>query len=137
MGQRGRKSVASLSVVGEDALETVRRPSAPDGLTDEQVAVWDRVVSSLPADWFRPETLDMLAQYCRHVVTADRVAQLIQAEEASDEFDVDQYDKLLKLQEREGRAMSSLATRMRITQQATFDKERKKGKSPQSKRPWQ
>lgn len=76
----------------------------------------------------------MLAQYCRHVVAARRVAQLIADAEASKELDVEHYDRLLKMQEREGRAISSLATRMRISQQATYDKTRKK--PSQVRQPW-
>jgi hypothetical protein len=97
----------------------VPRPDAPYDLTDEQAEEWWAVVNRLPADWFPRETHGVLAQYCRHVVTARRVAQLVAACEAEADLDLAQYDQLLKMQEREGRALSSLATRLRITQQAT------------------
>jgi hypothetical protein len=135
MEGRGRKSAASLAVITGGGVETIRRPEPPDDLTDEQAAEWRAVVNRLPADWFPRETFPMLAQYCRHVVSARRVAQLIEAEETSKSFDVDAYDKLLKLQEREGRALSSLATRMRMTQQATYDKTKKK--PSRGKAPWE
>jgi hypothetical protein len=77
----------------------------------------------------------MLAQYCRHVVSARRVAQLIADCEASEGFDVENYDRLLKMQEREGRALSSLATRMRLSQQTTYDKSKKK--PGQTRKPWE
>lgn len=73
----------------------------------------------MPADWFPRETHGMLTQYCRHVVAARRVAQLISKAEKSKTLDLEEYDRLLKMQEREGRAISSLSTRMRISQQAT------------------
>lgn len=135
MGTRGRQSAASLSVISGSGVETIRRPDPPDELTDEQAEEWHAVVNRLPADWFPRETLPLLSQYCRHVVSSRRVAQLIERAEAADEFDVDTYDKLLKMQEREGRAMSSLATRMRITQQTTYDKSKKK--PLQGKKPWE
>ena len=93
-------------------------------------------MNSLPAEWFRPETHEILAAYCRHSVAARRVADLIQAFEAeeTDSVDVEHYDRLLKMQEREGRAMSSLATRMRMTQQATMHAETKKPKG--ARKPW-
>ena len=50
-------------------------------------------------------------------------------------IDVGKYDKLLAMQEREGRALSSLATRMRITQQALYDKS-KKAPSHTAKNVW-
>lgn len=134
MRTRGRKSAASLAVA-VSPVETIERPDAPYDLTDEQTQEWWAVVNRLPADWFPRETHGMLAQYCRHIVTARRVAQLVAAAEKKKEFDVADYDRLLKMQEREGRAISSLATRMRISQQATFDKERKKPKTVS--KPWE
>jgi hypothetical protein len=132
MGTRGRASAASLEVA-KPTTERVARPEAPYDLTDEQTEEWWAVVNRLPADWFPRETHAVLSQYCRHVVSARRVAQLIQSEETGEGFDLDQYDKLLKMQEREGRALSSLATRLRITQQATVSAKAKKptvGKLP-------
>jgi len=126
MGTRGPKSSASLEVVNQANIARLARPEPPSELTDEQAAEWLAVVERLPADWFQRETHGMLAQYCRHVVDARRVAQLIESACGSDEFDVNEYDRLLKMQEREGRALSSLATRMRMTQQATYDEKKKK-----------
>jgi hypothetical protein len=133
MGTRGRVSAASLEVATPTA-DRVQRPDAPYDLTDEQTEEWWAVVNRLPADWFPRETHGVLAQYCRHVVAARRVAQLIAAEEAG-EFDLDRYDQLLRMQEREGRALSSLATRLRITQQATISE--KARKPMQGKKPWE
>ena len=56
--------------------------------------------------------------------------------EKDDEFKVGDYDLLLKMQEREGRALSSLATRMRMTQQTQYDKSKKRG-SGAVKKPWE
>jgi hypothetical protein len=118
-------------------------------LSHEQRREWLVVVNRLPAEWFQPETFPLLAQYCRHVVAARRVAELIAAleEEMSREPEdgeskvglmlgaTQAMDRLLKMQEREGRAMSSLATRMRLTQQSTYDP---KAKKPIAKRnPWE
>lgn len=119
MKKRGRKSAASSELAIASPVETISRPDAPYDLTDEQAQEWWAVVNRLPADWFPRETHGMLTQYCRHVVAARKVAQLITKSEKSRSFDVDEYDRLLKMQEREGRAISSLATRMRISQQAT------------------
>lgn len=120
MGQRGKLSSAALSVVPlEDQIDAVPRPRAPADLSAEQAAEWAEVVNRLPADWFPRETLAMLAQYCRHVVAARRVAEIVAKIEGDEEFDLLAYDRALKMQEREGRALSSLATRMRMSQQAT------------------
>jgi len=132
MGVRGRKSAASLEVGGEimsgGMVESVARPDAPYDLTDEQSIEWWAVVNRLPADWFGRETQPLLAQYCRHVVQARRVAELIdRMMQDSDGFEVTDYDRLLKMQEREGRALSALASKMRLSQQATLTKRADKG----------
>lgn len=119
MKKRGRKSAASSELIVSAPIETIARPDAPYDLTDEQAQEWWAVVNRMPADWFPRETHGMLTQYCRHVVAARKVAQLLSKAEKSKAFDLDEYDRLLKMQEREGRAISSLATRMRISQQAT------------------
>lgn len=136
MGTRGRVSAASLEVAKAPPIEKIERPDAPYDLTDEQSEEWWAVVNRLPADWFPRETHGVLSQYCRHVVAARRVAQLVRdAENDGTALDLDRYDQLLKMQEREGRALSSLATRLRITQQATMSEKAKK--PMQVKKPWE
>lgn len=136
MKTRGRDSAAALSVVqgGGSVVTAIRRPAPPSDLTDEQACEWRAVVDRLPAEWFPRETHGMLAQYCRHVIAARRIAQLIGQHEVAGDFTIEDYDRLLKMQEREGRALSSLATRMRISQHATYDKKRKK--PIEGARPW-
>lgn len=113
------------------------RPEPPVELTREQATEWRHVVNRLPAEWFPRETWGLLAQYCRHVVAARRIAELItQLESRDGTLDVAQYDRLLKMQEREGRALSSLATRMRLSQHSTYDKKKKKPHESMQK-PWQ
>lgn len=135
MGTRGKQSAAALEVQPVETVESIQRPDAPYDLTDEQSEEWWAVVNRLPADWFPRETHGILAQYCRHVVAARRIAQLVSAEESDEQLDLDRYDQLLRMQEREGRALSSLATRLRITQQATVSAKTKKPSAV--KRPWQ
>lgn len=132
MQQRGRKSAAQLSVA--QLVEIVPRPTAPDHLTDAQAEVWDRVVGRMPGDHFTDENLDLLAQYCRHVVEARRIADMVAGMAGDPDTSLEDYDRLLKMQEREGRAMSSLATRMRLTQQTRQDR---RTQAKTSKRPWE
>lgn len=150
MGTRGRTSAAALSVISGGGIETVRRPDPPRELTDDEAVEWRAVVNRLPADWFPTETLPLLAQYCRHTVAARRVATMIEqldnlmgAEVKSGGNPAEvvmssakAVDRLLKMQERESRCLSSLATKMRISQQTTYDKSRKKG-SVAPKKPWE
>lgn len=137
MTARGRISAAEIAVAGHAAVERVARPDPPDeyGMTDEQVMEWWAVVDRMPADWFPRETHGLLAQFCRHVVTQRRVAQMIEAAEEEEQLDIIKLDRLYKMQEREGRAMTSLATKMRMSQQSTYDKQKSTGKV-RSRAPW-
>jgi hypothetical protein len=148
MRKRGRKSAAELAT--PPLIEAVARPDAPYDLTDEQTIEWWAIVNRLPADWFPRETHGMLSQYCRHVIAARRVAEMIvslnggMAEHIANGADKLEtllsaskcLDRLLKMQEREGRALSSLATRMRITQQSTMHPETRKPPVTSGPPPW-
>jgi uncharacterized protein YicC (UPF0701 family) len=150
MEGRGRKSAASLSVVSSNEIERIERPRPPSDLNQEQAAEWTSIVNRMPAEWFPRETHGMLAQLCRHLVSARRVADMIGAleneltKEAEDD-DKSQaelilgatkaFDRLYKMQEREGRAISSLSTKMRLSQQSTYDKSKRK--PGQTRKPWE
>lgn len=145
MEKRGRKSGAELAVPDKKILEKYDRPKPVSGLTPDQGDIWIDIVSDLPADWFPKHTHEILAQYCRHCASVQKIDMLIAQLEngghtESDEGDFDfiaSYDQLLKMRERESRAASSHATRLRITPQATYDKSKSKGKSNAVKRPWE
>jgi hypothetical protein len=132
---RGRDSVATIAVTQVGKIEPVPRPDAPYDLTDEQAAEWWAVVNRMPADWFPRETHGMLTQYCRHVVSARRIAQLIEQAVAAEPFEVIEYQRLLVMQGLEGRAISSLATKMRLSQQSTYDRTTKKPAA--GRKPWE
>jgi len=136
MGQRGPKNRLELSVVPSSVIGAIKRPDPPAHLTDAQADVWISVVDCLPADWFPTDVHGTLEQYCRHVVAARKVAQLVEQFEASDDLQIEEYDRLLKMQEREGRALSSLATRLRITPQARHHARKDAGKG-KVKKPWE
>ena len=127
MGDRGRKPASELALT-DNVSVFPQKPKAPDNLTPEQTIEWDAVVGRMPADWFLRETHGILANYCRHVISASTISSRLEEHERK-EGDVQEYDRLLKMREREVRSASSLATRLRITQQTTYDKSKKKGGS--------
>jgi len=120
MATRGRKSTASLTVVKPD-IGIAKRLPPPATLSDAEIAVWAQVVNDQPAGAFTATHAPLLEMYCRHVVNnriiADELISFDRAWLANDEG-LKRYDTLLKLSERESRAASSLATRLRITRQA-------------------
>lgn len=135
--QRGRKSKAELAVCNVTPLKKQDRQRPPDDMPEEEVIFWAEVVNAMPDDWFGNETRGLLEQYCQHRVAAKRIRQLITQCLDEDFFVVEQYNDLLKMQERESRAMSSLATKLRFTKQATRSPDaRQPGGSP-NKKPWE
>ena len=94
------------------------------------------IAEAEPADWFSKSNGPLLAQYCRHVVRARRIAELVQQAEDDAALQVKDYDRLLKMQERETRAISGLATKMRISQQATTNHRGNK-RPTEARKPWE
>ena len=142
MRQRGRKSSSAVAIseTVEGSPTIVRRPAPSPDLTPEQGEVWTAVVEALPADWFAAENFPLLAQYCRHTVEARRVAQLIDAEVASEDFDIGAYEKLLQLQARETTALKAMAASMRLSQQSSRtdgSSATAKRNARVSRRPWE
>ena len=119
MAQRGRKSAASLAVAAP--IRVSDRLLAPAHISDAERAVWLEVVNDQPAEAFTATHAPLLEIYCRHIVQsriiADELANFDRAWMADDDG-LKRYDRLLAMAEREGRAASSLATRLRITRQA-------------------
>jgi hypothetical protein len=60
-----------------------------------------------------------------------------QGEEKSDAFDFETYERLLKAQEREGRAMTSLASKMRLNRASIDDRWRQPAPPATAPKPWQ
>ena len=121
MAKRGRQSAASITMSRGIGLSVENRLPAPLSLSDAEIHVWNEVVSDQPATAFTATHAPILEMYCRHVVNnrvlADELLNFERAWLTSDEG-LKRYDKLLAMSERESRAASSLATRLRITRQA-------------------
>jgi len=119
MATRGKASAAALET---QAVPAGRRPAPPDGLTAEQRAEWKGVVDRMPADWFTREVQPLLVLYVQHIATGRKLGSAIDAYDAGRIVaDIEGFEKLTKMREREGRAASSLATRMRLTPQSRYN----------------
>ena len=146
MERRGRKSAVAkaASAAKVPAKRTKKGIFPPVPLTAPEQEVWDRVIADEPAGAFTPEHADLLVNYCRHVVQATVISSLISATKPktleSDEG-IARYSKLLDMREKEVRSASSLATRLRITRQATYDPKTltraKKNQSGKGEKPWE
>lgn len=135
-----RKSVAALAIASV-APGAVRLPP-PATLTQAERGLWLAVVNSKPAEWFGPEHAPLLANYVRHSLAADVLTQQLHdfdPEWLKDDDGLKRYGRLLVMRERETRAASSLATRMRITQQGVYraDKAATVAGRAAQRKPWQ
>jgi hypothetical protein len=133
-----RKSAAALSVV----VATIDgRPRAPSDLTEFQQQVWDRTVANEAADVFRTAALQqLLREYCRHVETADRLSK--QVDSATCEgtnFTLQELDTLLRMRDRETKALADKATKLRLTNQARYTPQAAAtaAKKATERKPWQ
>lgn len=138
MGTRGPQSKTALSVIGVAGIEVVERPKPPIELNDEQRSEWVAIVNAHAADRFTRGQIAMLAAHCRHVVAQRRIGQMVdQLVDGDRPFDMDEYDRLLKMQERESRCLASLAVRLGFAYSTAYEKRPPKGGAAGAKPPWE
>lgn len=137
-----RKSAASLEVAVRPAPGVAKRLIAPLHISEAERSVWLQVVNDQPADAFMETHSPLLELYCRHVVNArilaDETANF-HREWLADPEGLKRYDRLLAMAERESRAASSLATRLRITRQSVHEVTagRRLAAVKQTRKPWE
>lgn len=139
MKQRGRQSTASLATV---TAIPQRMLAPPADLTAEECGVWARVTATKPGDWWDAGSLPLLVQYCRAVVQSDAVALQVSAVSpflATPEG-LPMYKELRKIQATLSAEISSLATKMRLTQQSRYTAQSSStanAKAPGGRKPWE
>jgi hypothetical protein len=147
MRTRGRKSTAELTVTPL----APKPPAPPAELGPEAATEWRAVTARMPSDWWGPENYALLTSYCRSIVEARRLSATIDlldqelarevAEDGRSALDAictssRTRDRLLRMRYREVMTLSSLATRMRLSQQSSYDKTKAVHKHPEGPRPW-
>jgi len=139
MGQRGRTSSAALSVVAGTDIDG--RPKAPADLTEFQAEVWERTVANESADVFKTAALQqLLKEYCRHVETADRLSKQVDRYTADgSNYELSEIDCLLRMRDRETKALADKATKLRLTNQSRYTPgaAATASKKEAGKKPWQ
>jgi hypothetical protein len=115
----GRKSAASLSVI---AGTIDGRPKAPEDLTEAQQEIWNRTVANEAADVFRTAALQqLLKEYCRHCDTAYRLTRQVErATGDGSNLSLQDIDVLLRMRDRETKALADKATKLRLTNQSRY-----------------
>lgn len=144
MGSRGRRSGAEIAVISQvEAVISTERLAPPLHLNDAMRAVWIEVVNDQPAQAFSGIHIPLLEMYCAHVVKSrllNAEIENFEIEWLRDEDGLKRYDRLTAIAERESRAASSLATRLRITRQSMTDPKtigRASRSLAKSAKPWQ
>lgn len=143
MTARGRKSAAEIAVFGTGTSITTTKRLAPAlHLSNSERVVWMEIVNDQHAGAFTETHTHLLEMYCRHVVQSRILADEVAAFDRSwmaDAEGLGRFDKLLKILERETRAASSFATRLRITRQAVDQQTiaRAQNNAPKGRKPWE
>ncbi|RVD72933.1 MAG: hypothetical protein E5V62_02975 [Mesorhizobium sp.] len=121
MGTRGRKSTAEMAI-SPKVDGKVLLP--PEGMNQAETDVWLDVVRCLPPEFIAKESAEMLANYCRHAVSARDLSIMI------DRFNpkwlrVDgglaRYERLMRMRAVESRALLACARSLRLTAQSRVD----------------
>lgn len=139
----GRKSAASMQVASLGVTIVTQRLAAPAHLADAERAVWLELVNDQPADAFQTIHGPLIELYARHVTQARLLADELRAVDPAalaKPGGLERYDQLLRMAERECRAASSLATRLRITRQALEHRTtagRKQASHSRTRKPWE
>lgn len=137
MGTRGRKSAASLAVV---TVMPGQRPEPPEELTTEQAQEWRAIVARMPADWFLQESWPMLANLCRHIVTARKLGHVIDHTSVPSDIEtLREYDKLLGMRDRETKAIVNLSRQLRLSHQQRYQPKTagSKTRATEATKPWE
>ncbi len=116
----GKKSSADLSV----APVTMDRPEPIAGLSEYECEIWRQITISLPADWFRPSDLPLLASYCQAHAEHEQARAGIEKDGLMIKGSKGRPYKnpLISVRHQAALRMATLATKMRLCQSARYDK---------------
>ena len=91
-------------------------------------------MNGLPSDWFRPETLDLLREYCHQISVSLKLQKMI-VKLPLDANPAD-MERLIRMKEKTSRVIVTLSTKMRLSQQSTLDKNKSKTVGSPASDPW-
>jgi len=139
MAKHGRKTAADFAPVVPGYKEPVHPPA---DLSESEREIWLSITSSLPPDWFAPETRPLLKELCCHIALAnDLRVDLAEVRAAMNELKAmtnqlalktselrersrlkkqlrSEYYELLDAHGYQSRRIGELATKLRLTVQS-------------------
>ena len=106
-----------------------------ENLTSRQKAHFDALVSTKPAGFFQPCDEPLIIQLSRHLARSDEIETQFRKEG----LDVESFDQLSRLADRESKQITSLMTRLRLTPQARYrpDSQKLDGTGEDRPKPWE
>lgn len=114
-GKPGRGSISPRDkVVALRTLKEMGLPPTPPAFTKEEAAEWNDIVVTYPADRFPRATWPMLEPYCTHTVQQRIIAAKIRDLLADPDHSLRDYDLLLRMYDRETKAVASFGVRLGI-----------------------
>lgn len=138
MGTRGRKSAASLGVVPISG----QRLAPPGHLTDEQAEEWSAIVDSLPADYFRPGDVSLLAAYVTASVFYRRASADMESRgmTLTDDRGREYVNPSHQVLTSQASAMAQMAVKLRLCPSARYSEKAastKTSRGSTSAKPWE
>lgn len=119
------------------ASQPVQFAPVPPDFSDVEAAMWRETVESKPAEWFGPDSWSVLKEYIRAAVMCDTLAKVVAG--AVTRGDPDEIKAVLDMRDKERKAVASLGTKLRLTQQSRYtpNAAATADKRAGGKRPWQ
>lgn len=116
----GRRSAAALAIVPINAA--LHRVEPPVELSEAAAKKWREITATMPADWFRPDNWALLTTLCRVLEQADETAEMLDDMRKKGQQRTEDFLKLQQLQLNQSSRIMALMTKMRLTQQSTYDR---------------
>lgn len=112
----------------------------PEGMTAEQGRIWTEIVASKPPGWFGKDSAALLESYCIAITRRRMITAKIEVQSALKRPNIDKLAQLLELERRQTATISSLSTKMRLSQQSRYTPQRAATEAKQQpsgvKEPW-
>jgi hypothetical protein len=121
------------------------QPEPPRELNADEAAEWNYFMGHMPADWFPAETRPLLAQLCRHICQSRWIGATLQEVRAglTNTADLDslkRVEALVRMHDREGKAMQNLMIKLRLSSTQRIVDERvaraQRAEQPPADKPW-
>jgi hypothetical protein len=101
-----------------------KRAEPPADMAADQAEIWRKTVATEPPEFFATDaTKCLLADYCRHRATVDRMTAIIEAVEGEwyrTAAGIKMFSDLCKVRDRESRAAADKAVKLRVTNQSRW-----------------